>query len=273
MYARLHGKHHNLLDNETYLEIFDEISNVSGFKIDKIGYLLLHPDYELRDIGKYVKCRNKKYRDIFRTIHIPREVLPKGENSGGVSPCIVAYTFDRGRKGRREDSDKLLLDFSLDYMSATEDRGCSFIKFYFRLSDKHSVSFKEYVKFILFLQEKGIIIDWSFCHLCVRKKAFSSLNSSFHRNWYIKAYYKDIVPSWRSPVWDGSSYLFNAIRKQDNKEILDAIKSNCQDYEEKEELILYSLASPQNIFEKCLYLYYCLPKIIRIRRSFEKCVR
>ena len=45
MYARLHGKHHNLLDNETYLEIFDEISNVSGFKIDKIGYLLLHPDY------------------------------------------------------------------------------------------------------------------------------------------------------------------------------------------------------------------------------------
>ena len=66
------------------LEIADEISSILGCTYEKLGYSLLHPDYDYKQIGKSFR-NGKKGRTKFINLQIP--MLYYGEETDS-SPTI-----------------------------------------------------------------------------------------------------------------------------------------------------------------------------------------
>ena len=66
------------------LEIADEISSILGCTYEKLGYSLLHPDYDYKQIGKSFR-NGKKGRTKFINLQIP--MLYYGEETDS-SPMI-----------------------------------------------------------------------------------------------------------------------------------------------------------------------------------------
>ena len=148
-------KYPSFIKCQDLMDMADEISDLFGCKYDQLGYMLLHPDYDFKDLGVMLK-NNKKGRKRFAELSIPLKYYGKYDDF----PDSPSVEF------KLKEKDSMSLPFySIDLEYPVIDSCCLCIKIDIKeelLLGK--LSLEKFKKVQDIINSKGYIIDSAFLH-------------------------------------------------------------------------------------------------------------
>ena len=134
------------------LEIADEISSILGCTYEKLGYSLLHPDYDYKQIGKSFR-NGKKGRTKFINLQIP--MLYYGEETDS-SPTIEFECHMKNKDIFPYFSIELDYTFHSDYLIAEVNVRRDLLK--------TELSLKEFEKILMVFENRKYRVNSAFVH-------------------------------------------------------------------------------------------------------------
>lgn len=162
-----------VINCQDLLEMADAISNLLGCKYDYLGYTLLDPDYNYKDLGVMLK-NTEKNRKKFLKLSIPTTYKGKKDD-------WLAAPFVRFEAKGKNDYQYPFYELRFDYSSSKSQYLCISIDIKERLLAKE-ITLKDFNKVLDIVNSKGYVIQSSFLDYYVgnsKRVNFDSGESAF----------------------------------------------------------------------------------------------
>lgn len=253
--------------NQKYIteNIVNKICEILGCDYDKLGYILLHPDYNNKDIGYLYKKKNKEKfysRDIPSIMY---GIKYKDEKS---SPCLL---YETNRSNWMSYSD---FEVRINYPLVESNYLRFEIVIKKSLLKNKNIKLEEYIKILDLLNENNFKVNTSFTHYYSGSnsrsiiKGFDSFFSTIEEKYIINRALEHNF-DWKNKIVD--VFLYNTFRRDCLNDIqlskLEKIVGKENIIYDNEYLIFkYCNCESEYLIEK----YIPSIKKIRLRMFFKK---
>lgn len=266
-YIRMYAEEYpSSINCQELLEMADEISELIGCNYDRLGYCLLHPDYDFKDVGVCLK-HNKKNRKKFTEMSIPQLYYGQIEEEPA-SPTIEFFM---------EPENEWKLSFysiEVDYPMGYARYACVKIAVKETLAKKE-ITLEDFNKLQNIVNSRGFVIDSAFVDYYLRNSArrFAFTGTTIGivtvNEWRIIDHAMKFVAESKDRIMD--VFYMNSFNK---KIISSAAKDKIveivghENIIEKEEKIIFKL--PQSKTSYLLNKFWTTRKRRYIKRILEK---
>ena len=238
MYIEKSPEHINCCD---LLNVADEISNLLCCNYDHLGYFLLHPDYDFKDLGCEM-INSRKNRKIFSELEIP--LLYYGKNEEYPSSPIVKFEL-------KENNSMRLPTYSIEfnYPILKSQSLCISIDVKESLLSR-GMNIEDFVKIQEIVREYGYEVNSAIAHYYwgnTRRVLLDGGEGGFItiNDWRIIDHGIKFFNNWKNKLFD--VFLINSIKTD----------SISQEAKEK----VKNIIGENNIYEKDSILTFRLPQL------------
>lgn len=253
--------------NQKYIteNIVNKICEILGCDYDKLGYILLHPDYNNKDIGYLYKKKNK---EKFYSRDIPSIMYATKYKDEKSSPLLL---YETNRSNWMSSSD---FEVKIDYPFS--EKFC--LRFEIVIKKSHlknkNIKLEEYIKILNLLNENNFKVNTSFMHYYSGSdsrdilEGFDTFLNTIEEKYIINRTLKHTF-DWKNKIVD--VFLYNTFRRDCLNDIqlskLEKIVGKENIIYDNEYLIFkYCNCESEYLIEK----YIPSIKKIRLRMFFKK---
>jgi len=258
-------EHPTVINCQDLLEMADEISNLLGCNYDYLGYVLLHPDYDYKDLGVMMK-NTKKNRDKFLNLSIPITCESKKDDL----PSAPFITFEM----RTKDNIELpFYEIQLVYPTQSSQYLCVQIDIKESLMIRE-ISLTDFGKMQDIVSSKGYVINSAFLDYYIGNSRRTNLDSGVGcittiNDWRIIKHSVKFRQKWKNRIMD-VFYMNSFYKKIISSEALSNIVKivGSENVIENEQKIMFKL--PQSKSRYLLEMLVLMKDRRAIKQILEK---
>lgn len=258
-----------VIKSDEIMGMADKISSLFGCKYDRLGYTLLHPDYDYKDLG-IMLSNSLKNREQFKQMSIPLKYYGKKEEM----PSAPQVTFELFSA----DPIKLpLFSIIFEYPEKDSQYLCVQINVKARLLQK-KLTLKDFKYLQDILRIKKYSVNSAFVHYYsgnTRAMLLEGIECGIItiNDWRLIDHVIRYRENWKNKMMD--VFYMNAIRKEViSKSIIEKIQKvvGTNNYSEENGMIMFKLPQSVNVYLLNRFIPTCSRKILKNMLQKKKSV-